>query len=221
MPKKLKSKLAINGGKPVRSDSAPPRDSIGKNERKMINEVLDYYQSNDSDPSYQGHFEELYTAAFAKYQGGGFADAVSTGTAAVYLAVQALKLPAGSEVLVSPISDPGTYSAIILNGLIPRLVDSAPGSYNAGPDQIKERCTTESKAILLVHAAGQPAKIDKISMLAKNLNLKLIEDCSQAHGAHFNGQKVGTFGDISAFSTMYKKAHNTGGSGGVVYATNE
>ena len=136
-------------------------------------------------------------------------------TAAVYLAVQALELPRGSEVLVSPISDPGTYSAIILNGLIPRLVDSAPGSYNVGPDQIKERCTTKSKAILLVHAAGQPAKIDKISILAKNLDLRLIEDCSQAHGAHFNGQKVGTFGLFSAFS-FYATKNMTTGEGGMI-----
>src|SRR6185437_3020052 len=148
----------------------------------------------------------------------GYADAVATGTASLYIAVAALDLPKGSEVLVSPITDPGTLSAIILNGLKPRLCDSKKHSYNIGPTQVEERLGPNVSAIIVVHAAGQAAEVDKIVAVAKKCGIKVLEDCSQSHGAKIVGRPIGTFGDIAAFSTMYRKAHMTGPSGGVVYS---
>ena len=150
--------------------------------------------------------------------GGGHADAVATGTAALFVAIAALSLPKGSEVLVSPITDPGTLSAIVLNGLVPKLMDSMPGKYHVGPEQLASRIGPRVRAAVVVHSVGQAAPIDAIVDVAHNYGIKVVEDCSQAHGATWKGQKVGTFGDIAAFSTMYRKAHMTGASGGVVYA---
>lgn len=213
-------KLAIHGGTPVRSAPMPTRQALGKNETKMIAECIAYYQQQRVDPGYQGFFEDQYCQAFVEYMGGGYADAVATGTAALYVAIAALDLPKGSEVLVSPITDPGTLSAIVLNGLTPKLMDSMEGSYNVGCEQMYERIDSKTSAVLIVHSVGQAAPIDKIVDIAHQNGLKVLEDCSQAHGATCNNRMVGTFGDIAAFSTMYRKAHITGGCGGIVYSDN-
>ena len=213
-----KPRLAIHGGRPVRKEPMPPRLALGDAELKMIQECLSYYREQKTDPGYQGPFEKMYTDAFVAMMGGGYADAVATGTSALYIAVAALNLPKGSEVLVSPITDPGTLSAIILNGLKPRLMDSKPDSYNISVKQFVERVTDTVSAAVVVHAAGQASEIDKIVAEAHARSIKVVEDCSQAHGARLAGRPVGTFGDIAAFSTMYRKAHMTGPSGGVVYS---
>lgn len=213
--------LAIHGGALVRTQPMPPRFALGPAEEAMIAECLDYYRSREVDPGYQGHFEERYCRAFEAYLGGGHADAVATGTAALYVAIAALDLPKGSHVLVSPITDPGTLSAIVLNGLVPKLMDSMPGKYHVGPEQLAARVGAQVKAAVVVHSAGQAAPIDAIVEIAHRHGIKVVEDCAQAHGTTWKGRKVGTFGDIAAFSTMYRKAHMTGASGGVVYARDE
>lgn len=211
--------LAIDGGAPLRGKPMPPRVALGETEERMIAEVLDYYRSRGLDPGYQGPFERRYCDAFATAMGGGYADAVSTGTAALYVALAALELPEGSEVLVSPITDPGTLSAIILRGLVPRLMDSMPGSYNVGIEQFKSRIGPKVKGVCLVHSIGQAAPdTEAIARLAQEHGIAVLEDCSQSHGATVGGQPIGAFGDIAAFSTMYRKAHITGASGGVVYS---
>jgi perosamine synthetase len=111
--------LAVDGGMPVRTRPMPARFALGEAETALIHEVLTYYQDKKVDPGYQGAFEKRYTDEFVKFMGGGYADAVATGTASLYIAVAALDLPAGSEVIVSPITDPGTISSIILNHLVP------------------------------------------------------------------------------------------------------
>ncbi len=213
-----RSALAIDGGSKIRETPMPARFALGPAEREWVDKVFAHYAPLGIDPGYQGHFEELYCAAFARFMGGGHADAVATGTSALYVALAALGLPAGSEVLVSPITDPGSISAIVLNGLVPRLVDSAPGSYNVDAERVRERIGPKVRAAMIVHSTGQAADIAPIAALLREKGIALLEDCSQSHGASRDGAKVGTFGDIAAFSTMYRKAHVTGASGGVVYA---
>jgi perosamine synthetase len=210
--------LAIDGGMPLRSAAMPPRLAFGAEELAMVNEVFAYYGERKIDPGYQGHFEERYCAAFAEMMGGGYADAVATGTAAIYIALAALELPAGSEVLVSPITDPGTINAIILRGLIPRLCDSRPGSYNVAAEQVIARLSPQTSAVIVVHSAGQATEVDAIVAACHARGVRVLEDCSQAHGALWKDKPVGSFGDIAAFSTMYRKAHITGASGGVVFS---
>jgi dTDP-4-amino-4,6-dideoxygalactose transaminase len=209
--------LAVLGGDPVRKLPMPPRGALGPDELALLHEAIAYYQERLVDPGYQGHFEKRYTDAFVRLMGGGYADAVSTGTAALYVAIAALGLPAGSEVIVSPITDPGTLSAIILNRLVPRLADSEPGSYNIGPEQLAARISPNVKGAVIVHSIGRACDIVSIVAEARKHGIKVLEDCSQAHGARVKGQLVGTFGDIAAFSTMYRKAHMTGASGGLVF----
>lgn len=209
--------LAINGGAPLRPAPMPPRLAIGPDEEAMIAECLAYYRQRLEDPGYQGHFEQAYCTAFAESLGGGYADAVATGTVSVFVALAALTLPKGSQVLCSPITDPGTLSAIIMNGLVPRLADAAPGSYNMTSVQVAERLTPDVKAIVVVHAAGKATDIDAIVDLAHAKDIRVVEDCSQAHGALYKEKPVGVFGDIAAFSTMYRKASITGASGGIVF----
>jgi dTDP-4-amino-4,6-dideoxygalactose transaminase len=195
----------------------PPRRAVGDGEAAAIQQVLAYYHGTQFDPGYQGAFEKRYTDAFVKCMGGGYADAVATGTAALFVAIAALRLPRGSEVAVSPITDPGTISAIIMNGLVPRLIDSAPGTYNIGVEELLSRLSPNVRAVLVVHSLGRPADIKAIIAESHSRGIHVIEDCSQSHGARVDGAHVGTFGDIAAFSTMYRKAHMTGGSGGIVY----
>jgi dTDP-4-amino-4,6-dideoxygalactose transaminase len=214
------TRLAIDGGPKLRERPMPARLAFDGC-TDAAREVFDYYAARGLDPGYQGEFERRYTDAFATWLGGGHADAVSTGTAALYVALAAMELPDGSHVLVSPVTDPGTVSAIILNRLVPVLMDSAPGSCNTGFDQFAAALTPQARAVVVVHAAGAAAEIDRIAPAARDRGLLVLEDCSQAHGARRAGRPVGTFGDLAAFSTMYRKAHATGGSGGVVFTRDE
>ena len=212
------AQLAIDGGEPLRKKPMPPRFAIGEAEAAAIAEVLAYYREQQLDPGYQGIFEKRYTDAFVNFMGGGYADAVATGTASLYIAVAALQLPAGSEIIVSPITDPGSLAAIILNGLVPRIADSAPGTFNMGAEQFAARITPSVRAVMAVHSMGRAADIVGIVKEAHGRGIRVIEDCSQSQGARVKGSTVGNFGDIAAFSTMYRKAHMTGGSGGVVFS---
>jgi perosamine synthetase len=215
----LNASLAIHGGAKVRRDPMPPRVALGPAEAEMVQKVLAYYREQKVDPGYQGPFEKLYTDAFVAFMGGGYADAVATGTASLFVAIAALALPKGSEVLVSSIGDPGTLSAIVLNGLKPRLLDARPNGYNTGTAEISTRIGPGVTGLVLVHSIGQAVQeVEEIVAEAHEHNIKVLEDCSQSHGARVGGKPVGAFGDIGAFSTMYRKAHMAGPSGGVVYA---
>jgi perosamine synthetase len=96
-------------------------------------------------------------------------------------------------------------------------MDSAPSSFNVSVESFLSRITPSTKAVLIVHSIGEAADAKSISHEAKRRNIAVIEDCSQAHGALLNGRPVGSYGDVAAFSTMYRKAHVTGGCGGVVW----
>lgn len=218
MDKIVNKNLALYGGPKIRKNPMPPRRAFNNDELKAVEKVFQYYDEKNIDFGFQGEFERRYTDAFIHYQSGvGFADAVCSGTAALFVSLSALRLPAGSHVIVSPVTDPGTISAIILNQLVPVLTDSDPFSYNMGVEHFEKRITDKTRAVIVVHLGGKAAKVEQIGILAKTKGIYVIEDCSQAHGAKLNGQKVGTFGDISAFSTMYRKIHATGGCGGIIF----
>ncbi len=210
--------LAIHGGTKVRAEPMPPRIALGPDEVRMVEECLAYYRDRQIDPGYQGPFEKLYTDAFVAFMGGGYADAVATGTSALFVAIAALELPKGSDVLVSPITDPGTLAAIILNGLRPRLADARHDNFNMGAPEFRARATESVKGLILVHSIGQAVQdIEEIVAEAHQRGIKVLEDASQSHGARVGGKLVGSFGDIAAFSTMYRKGHMTGPSGGIFY----
>lgn len=214
--------LAIEGGAPVRTEPMPKRRAMGEAETLALWSCLGDYDKSGEDPGYRGVYHKAYCEEFAAYQGGGFADAVATGTAALYVALCALELAPKSIVLCSPITDPGTLSAIILAGHVPALCDTAPQSYGIGPAEVTARLGAfpQAAALMAVHPLGCALPIgDIIDSLYLNATWSgiVIEDCSQAHGAKVEGRPVGTLGAVAAFSTMYRKAHIMGGSGGVVF----
>lgn len=125
---------------------------------------------------------------------------VANGLDALILALKALNLPAGSEVLVPSNTYIATVLAVTHNGFTPVLVEPDIETYNIDPDQIEAKITAKTKAIIVVHLYGKVCEMDKIMSVAKKHDLAVIEDCAQAHGAKFKETKAGAFGDFGAFS---------------------
>lgn len=213
--------LAIDGGDPVRTDPFPPRGMFDQEEKKTVIEMFDRCIEERKSIGYNGDDETAYCQEFAAFHGGGFVDAVNSGTGALYVALQALEIEPFTEVIVPPFTDPGGVMPVPLLNLIPIPADSAPESFNAGAEQVKARLTDHTSAIVVAHIAGIPAEMNKIVEVARDAGVPLIEDCSQAHGATYNGQHVGTFGDVGVFSTMSGKHHATGAQGGAVLVQDE
>ena len=215
-------KLAKFGGKKTRKKLMPPRYSFGYLENLEIKKMLKYYKSKNEDPKYSGLWEEKFCNLFSKFMGGGYTDAVATGTGAIYVAMKALEIPRGSDVLICPVTCSGNLSCITEQGLNPILIDSEKGSYNTSLNKIKERLTNKTKLIQLTHAGGEPVQdIKEIAIFAKKKKIFLLEDCSQSIGASVKGKKIGTFGNISAFSTMYRKNLAANSSSGLVFTKNK
>lgn len=209
--------LAINGGTPVRTAPLPARGQFGPAELAMVTKVFEESWSSGWDFGYQGRFEAEYVEAFCRFQGGGYADAVSSGTAALMTAIAALDLPKGSRIIFSPVTDPGGISPALLLGHAIAVADSEPGSFNMSAESL-DALAEGASAVVVTHMAGIPADMNALLDVAKRRGLKVIEDCSQAHGAVYRGKQVGVFGDAAVFSTMFSKSHSTGGCGGVVFS---
>jgi perosamine synthetase len=209
--------LAVNGGPKLRSKSWPARHLLGKEEKKAVDALFDRAIKSGNAFCYNGPEENAFCEQFAKFMGGGYADAVNSGTTAVYVALRALNLEPFTEVIVGPITDPGGMMPIPLLGCIPVVADTAPGSFNAGAEQIEKLITPLTSAILVAHIHGEPADMNGILRAAAKHNIPVVEDCAQAHYASINGRLAGTFGKIAAFSTMSGKHFCTGGQGGVVF----
>ena len=200
-----------------------PRRLFGEDELNAINNVFKNSWATGVDFGYQGKYEAQLCERFNEYLGGnGYVDAVSSGTAALYIALKALGIGVGDEVAISPITSPGGVNPIIEVGATLTLIDSRKGTNLVDLEQVKKSVTGETKAIVITHAAGYPVfDLQEISLFAKERGLFFIEDCSQAHGAEYNKKKVGTFSDIAVWSTMYSKTLSTGGTGGLVYTKDE
>ena len=187
--------LALNGGSKARSEPWPERGHLGREEKAAVDALFDEAIATGRAIGYGGAPEETFCREFAEFLGGGFADAVNSGTSAVYVALRALDLPPWTEIIVGPVTDPGGIMPIPLMNCIPVVADAAPGSYNTGPEQIEACITPRTSAILVPHVLGEPADIRGIMRVAKRRGLPVVEDCAQSHGATLDGQRVGTFGD--------------------------
>lgn len=153
---------------------------------------------------------------FAAFCNTGYAVGVSSGTAALALALLALDIGKGHEVITVTNTFIATAGAISHVGARPVLVDVDPESYDIDVSKIEAAITRKTRAIIPVHLYGQPAEMDAVLKLAKKHGLKVVEDACQAHGAEFRGQRVGSFGDISAFSFYPGKNLGAYGDGGAV-----
>lgn len=215
-------KLAINGGIPVRKKPMPARIMFDEEEKEAALRVIEKTMTgNQALDRYGGIEVDAYEQEFASFFGKRFATAVSSGTAAIHSALAALKLEPASEVITSPITDPGAVMPIVFQQCIPVFCDVEYDTLNPSPQSIKERITEKTGAIIVVHIAGFPAKIDEICKIAEKHNIPVIEDCAQAHGAKYKGRYAGTFGTLSAFSLMSGKHTTSGGQGGMVMTDDE
>ena len=187
---------------------------IGEEE---INAVVDVLKSGMLA---HGKEVETFEKEFAQYLGAKHGIAVANGTAALDVALKALKIKAGDEVITTPFTFIASANSILFQGAKPVFADIDPKTFNLDPNEVLEKINGKTRAIIVVHLYGQPADMRAFKEIAEDYRLYLIEDCAQAHGAEFEGQKVGTFGHIAAFS-FYPTKNMTTGEGGIVVTNDE
>lgn len=162
-----------------------------------------------------------FEAEFATFADCRYAVALSNGTVALDLALKALNVGSGDEVIVTPRTFIASISSVVNAGATPVFADVDFVSQNIEAHTIKKVITARTKAIIVVHLAGRPADMDKIMELAEDRGLYVIEDCAQAHGARYKGRSVGSIGHIGAWSFCQDKIITTGGEGGMVTTNDE
>ena len=165
--------------------------------------------------SSEGPFITRFENEFAKYIGQDFGVAVANGSAALDISIRALGIKSGDEVIMPTFTIISPAQSIISAGAIPVLVDSDPITWNMDVNQVEQKITSKTKAILVVHIYGLPVDMDPILELCRKHNLLLIEDAAEMHGQTYKGKMCGTFGDISIFS-FYPNKHITTGEGGMI-----
>lgn len=185
---------------------------IGEAEISAVVEALRAGEISGSFGENLPRFEE----GFAAYCGVEHGVAVTSGTTALHLAVAALDLEPGSEILISASTNIATALAVIHNGHIPVAVDSEDITWNLDLDKIEQLITPRTKAIIPVHLYGHPVDMDRLMEIATAHDLAVIEDCAEAHGAEVRGRRVGSFGHMSCFSFYANKVITTGEGGMVV-----
>jgi perosamine synthetase len=167
-----------------------------------------------------GKYIELFEARFAEFCGVKHAVACCNGTVALHLALVALGVVAGDEVIVPTLTFVATANAVTHCGATPVFVDSEPETWNLDPSQIEAKITPRTKGIIAVHLYGHPAKMDELKEIARRHNLFLLEDAAEAHGAAYKGKTIGSIGDAAAFSFYANKIITTG-EGGMVTTDND
>lgn len=205
-------KLAIDEGKPVRTKPFAPWPYFEKDEIEAVSAVLKSGKVN----YWTGEEGRLFEQEFAAFTGCKYAVAVANGTVALELALYALGIGPGDEVIVTSRTFIASASCAVMRGAVPVMADVDPVSQNITAETIREVITPRTKAIICVHLAGWPCDMDPILELAREKGLFVIEDCAQAHGATYKGRPVGSMGDAAAFSFCQDKIMTTGGEGGML-----
>jgi perosamine synthetase len=188
---------------------------LNGNEKKYLCECIDTGWISSEGP-FVKEFEQKMSATVKRKYG----IAVANGTAALEVAVQALGIREGDEVIMPAFTIISCAMAVTKLGAIPVLVDSDINTWNMNIDEIAAKITSRTKAIMIVHLYGLPVEVDKVLELARKHNLKVIEDAAEMHGQTYKGKPCGSFGDISTFS-FYPNKHVTTGEGGMVVTDDE
>lgn len=163
--------------------------------------------------SSKGRFIEEFEKRFARYCGVKYGIATANGTVALHLALKALGINRGDEVIVPSLTFVAVANAVMYCNAKPVFVDSHPEYWGINPEKIKKKITAKTKAIITVHLYGHPCDMDPIIEIAERYGLYVIEDAAEAHGAEYKGKKVGSFGDIACFSFYGNKIITTGEGG--------
>lgn len=204
-------KLALHGGNPVKTTPYGTGMRFGKEELAYLKEAL-----NQNTLFYWfGNMTKRFCKKFADMYGAEHCVATSSGTSAIHVALGACGVGPGDEVITAPITDMGSVIGILFQNAIPVFADLDPHTYNMTPASIEAKITDRTKAIVVVHLAGNPAEMDKIMEVARKHNIYVIEDCAQAYCCTYKGQLCGTFGDIGCFSLNDFK-HISAGDGGML-----
>lgn len=207
--------LAINGGTPVRTQPFSNWPVYGQREEELLLEVLHSGKWGMLDGDKVRTFEQR----FASFQEAQHGLCVSNGTVALEIALRALGIGPGDEVITTPYTFVATASAVLMVGALPVFVDIDPDTYTLDPVKARVAITYRTKAILPVHFAGRPADMDAILALADTHKLHVLEDACQAWGAAWQGQRVGALGDLGTFSFQSSK-NITAGEGGIIVTNN-
>lgn len=214
------SALAIHGGPPVRKTSFPTYRTIGEEEKRVVNEVIDsgvlsQFLGACSEDFLGGPrvraLEEAWTAHFSTR----FSISVNSATSGLYAAIGAAGVGPGDEVIVSPYTMTASATAALIYGAIPVFADIDPDSFCLTAETIRSRLSPKTKAIIVVDIFGHPADFGPIMALAREHKLIVIEDCAQAPGAFYHGKAAGTLADIGVYSLNYHKTIQCG-EGGVI-----
>ena len=210
--------LALNGGTPVRSTAYPAWPS---GDDREIDAVTDVIRSGDwggyPEPGrYGGRFE----AAFAEYQGAKHGVLMSNGTITMEVALKALGIGWGDEVIIPALTFAATAYAPIAAGALPVIVDVTPDTWCIDPDQVEAAITPRTKAIMPVHLGHQMADMDRIMAIAAKHGLAVVEDCAHAHGQQWQGTGAGCIGDFGSFSHQSSKIL-TSGEGGTLLTNDD
>lgn len=187
------------------------RPWLGATEVRYVDRAIRRGDISGLFGDYIGQFE----SSFAKFCGVKHAIVCNSGTTAIHLAVAALGVGKGDEVLVQSFTNMATFFAVIYQGAKPVPVDSEPRTLNIDPKLLEKKITKKTKAIIVVHLYGHPVDMDPVMKIAKKHGLYVIEDAAEAHGAEYKGKKVGSIGHIGAFSFYSNKIITTGEGGGV------
>ncbi len=185
------------------------------NEKKYLNECID-----TGWVSANGRFIESFETEFAKFCGSKYALACSNGTVTLHLALRALGIGPGDEVIMPSFTYIATANAVSYCGAHPVFVDIEPGSWNIDPYSIEKAITNKTKAIMPVHIYGLPADMDRIMDISNKYGIPVVEDAAEAHGAMWNNKRVGSIGDIGSFSFFGNKII-TCGEGGMLVTNND
>ena len=211
------TQLAINGGTPVRNAKLNPWPAWpvwDKKEEAGLLEVL-----NSGVWSYNGPKEVEFNKMFAEYTGVKYAISAANGTITLQLALEAMGIGYGDEVILPGLTWQATAATIIDVNATPVLVDVCEDTWCIDPKEIEKAITPRTKAIVPVHLYGGFADMDEILEIARKHNLFVLEDCAHKHGGEWNGKKAGSIGDIGSFSFQLSK-HLTAGEGGVMTTNN-
>jgi len=205
------SQLAVNGGPPIRATPYPAWPDHGARERELLAEVLDSGRWWSTQGTKVAEFEQRW----GEFHATGPALAVTNGSHAIELALLALGIGAGDEVIVPDWTFFATAASVLMVNAIPVLVDVHPGTGCIDPALVEAAITSRTAAVLAVHIAGHPADLDALTDLCDRHHLALIEDCAHAHGSTWNDRPVGTFGEAGTYSFQASKLM-TGGEGGAL-----
>jgi perosamine synthetase len=189
--------------------------SLDGNEKAYVNECLD-----STWISSKGRFIPEFERKFAEYTGVKHAASVCNGTAALHLALVALGIGPGDEVIVPTLTYISSVNAIAYTGATPVFVDSLESTWQLDPEDVRRKITPRTRAIMVVHLYGHPCDMDPLVTISREHGLFMVEDCAESFGALYKGRHVGSFGDIATYSFFGNKSITTG-EGGMVVTNDE